>query len=141
MKTTPPEPANQAPDSTLDDFRAAVRYLLINDHGMPDLVADAAIAVDDDYVQRAYANRSGDRRLVMEVAGELAIKPRDHASWVRVGEGQIVVSLNDNVQAYLKSLVEVGLYGQTPEDVAHTMLCRGIEGLLSVAKAASPTRR
>lgn len=138
-KTTKPAGAESA--VTFDEFRASVRYLLVNDHGMPELVADEALESDDRYVRDSYGDGGLKRKQAIEVADELAIKPGGNSSWVRIADGTIVVEVNERVENYLKNLVGVGLYGQTPSDVAYTMLCRGIESLLSVASEPPSKRR
>ncbi len=110
----------------LDEYIAAVRHLLTTEHGTPVLVADELLTIDSSYVEQAH--RGG--AMVTEVADELAIKPRQGASWVRLDPGQIVLSINDQVRAYLQGLLALGLFGETIEDAAAALLCRGIEGAL-----------
>lgn len=46
--------ASTADATTFDEFRAAVKYALIQQQGTPDLVAEALLAADAEYLQEAY---------------------------------------------------------------------------------------
>lgn len=128
--------------ATLDEFRAAVRYLLVNDYGMPELVADETLNIDAQYVQNSYEESCPNDSSISDVADELAIKPREKREWVRVDSGQLVVTINDRIEALLKRLANTGLYGDSIPDVAATMLCRGIEAVLpALSLDATSARR
>jgi hypothetical protein len=126
---------------TLDEYRASVRYLLVTDFGMPELVADEVLAAEQRYIRQAFGDGGASRKDGRDVADELEMKPSENPAWVRVGENALVLEVNDAIAGYLDNLVKVGLYGQTPSDVAYTMLCRGIETLLTVAREPSSKRR
>ncbi len=116
--------------ATFDEFRAAVRYLLVNDYGMPELVADETLNIDTQYVQNSYEESGRNESSISDVADELAIKPRENREWVRVDSGQLIVTINDRIEDLLKRLANTGLYGDSISDVAATMLRRGIEAVL-----------
>ncbi|WP_321820829.1 MULTISPECIES: hypothetical protein [unclassified Burkholderia] len=118
--------------ATLADFRAAVRYLLLNEHGMPELVADEVLEADAQYVQSAFEESGVRDTAVSEIATELAIAPRNDRQWVKVEDGQLVVTVNERVTDLLKRLADTGLYGDSIACVAATLLCRGIEAVLPV---------
>ncbi|KKI36144.1 hypothetical protein VI03_25590 [Burkholderia vietnamiensis] len=105
---------------------------------MPELVADDLMKIDEAYVQNAFADLSERETLVMEVATELTVRPKKGLTWVRVNDGQLVLDINEPMQAYLNQLVEAGLYGDTAAEVARSMLCRGIEVVLD---RAGPSKR
>lgn len=141
MSTAKTESKSQK-KATLEDFRAAVRYLLLNDYGMPELVADEVLQADAQYVQSAYEESGLKDTAITDVADELAIKPPENREWVRVNDGQLIVAVNDSIGDLLKRLANTGLYGDSVEDVAATLLCRGIEAVLPVLPlAATPVRR
>ncbi|AVA38248.1 hypothetical protein [Cupriavidus metallidurans] len=127
---------------TLDEFRAAVRYLLVNDYGMPELVADETLNIDAQYVQNAYDESGLKDSSISDVADELAIKPRENREWVKVDSGQLIVTINDSVDGLLKRLANTGLYGDSIPDVAAAMLRRGIEAVLpALSLDATSVRR
>lgn len=130
--------AEAAKPATLEEFQSAIRFLLVNEHGMPELVADDLMKIDEAYVQNAFADVSERETLVMEVATELTVRPKKGLTWVRVNDGQLVLDINEPMQGYLNQLVEAGLYGDTAAEVARSMLCRGIEVVLD---RAGPSKR
>ncbi|WP_425953000.1 hypothetical protein [Ralstonia pseudosolanacearum] len=139
MATEKTEPNGQK--TTIEDFRAAVRFLLVNDHGMPDLVADDVLLADENYVQEAFEEGGKNGATVAAVAEELSIKPRENREWIKVDDGQLVVTISTRADELLNRLLSTGLYGNTVADVAAAMLCRGIEAVLPVLPHASPPLR
>lgn len=134
-----PKPSTEAAKpATLEEFQSAIRFLLINEHGMPELVADDLMKIDEDYVQNAFADPGERETLVMEVATELTVRPKEGLKWVHVSHDQLVLDINGPMQAYLEQLVEVGLYGDTVAQVARAMLSRGVEVVLD---RAGPSKR
>jgi len=129
------------PPATIDDFRSAVRYLLISDHGMPAMVADEVIGLDDPYLQRIFGEGGSDGASPMEAAEELAIKPSSGKSWVKVGEDQVVFPVGGPINQYLEQLVATGLFGDNRTQVVEAMVRRGIESVLPLLQHAPPPKR
>jgi hypothetical protein len=118
------------PATTLEEFREAVKYLLINEHGMPPLAADDVLTIDSDYIANAFAE-PGDRvAVVAEVVSELVSDGESKSGWVRSDGNTVVVEMNRQIKEHVDKLVDTGLYGEDPSEVARTMMCRGIEGVL-----------
>lgn len=126
---------------TLDDFRAAVRYLLITGHGTPAMVADELIQLDDLYLQRIFTEGGSDGASPMEAAEELAMKPVIGKAWVKLGEGQMVLSMGDRTGEYVDQLVTTGLFGDNCQQVVEAMVRRGIEAVLPVLQQTPPIKR
>lgn len=136
---TSPEVANSP--LTLDDFRAAVRYLLITGHGTPAMVADELIQLDGLYLQRIFTEGGRDGASPMEAAEELAMKPVIGKAWVKLGEGQMVLSMGDRTGEYVDQLVTTGLFGDNCQQVVEAMVRRGIEAVLPVLQQTPPIKR
>jgi hypothetical protein len=43
---------------------------------------------------------------------------------------RLVVSSTPQLNEYLENLVQLGIFGKSPPDVAYLLLCRAIEGLI-----------
>lgn len=129
------------PPVTLDDFRAAVRYLLITDHGMPAMVADEVIKLDDLYLQRIFGEGGSDGASPMEAAEELAIKPSSGKSWVKLGDDQVVFPVGGHINQYVEQLVATGLFGDNRTQVVEAMVRRGIESVLPFLQHSPSPKR
>ena len=143
MATKPAaRPTSKTSDvATFEDFRGGVSYLLVHEHGMPEIVARDVLEAEADYLEKSF-QEAGDRRvMVTEVAEELACEPRRNVEWIRKAKGDMILSLNDKVRELLESIATTGLYGGTPEDVAQVLLCRGVETVLPVAQGLSAIAR
>jgi len=126
----------------MEEFRVAVKYLLLNEYGMPELVANEMLLADAQYVQNAFDECGLKDSSISDVAEELSIKPRANREWVKVDEGQLIVTVNNRIDDLLKRIANTGLYGDTVADVVVTLLCRGIEAVLPVLPlAVTPVRR
>lgn len=131
---------------SLENFIASVKFVMMNDHGAPEFVADALLSMDDDYVRKQFSekcdlNSEGGcdlHDLMFDIAAELASKPAATTDWVRVRESQIVVEVSHNIQTLLEKAVKVGLYGESIDDVVRTMIARGIESTFHII--SEPTR-
>jgi len=139
MPTTKTVP--KSPVVTVAEFRAAVRFMLVNEHGMPELVADEVLENDAKYVQDSFQENGENRSSVADVANELAIKPSKNREWVKVDAGQMVLTVDSRVEELLTNLMSTGLDGDSLADVAATLLCRGIETVLPVLPLATPVMR
>lgn len=128
------KPTNQP--ATIEQFLEAVRYLLINDKGMPELVADEVMLADDGYLREAFGERNATGAAAMEAADELVIRPRKAGEWVCLGEDQMLLTVDKRVRAHIASIGRVGLHGESNEEVAVAMLSRGIECVLPLAAHA-----
>lgn len=126
---------------TLNDFRTAVRYLLITDHGMPAMVADEVIKLDDPYLQRIFGEGGSDGASPMEAAEELAIKPSSEKSWVKLGDDQVVIRASGYINQYVDQLVGTGLFGDDRTQVVDAMVRRGIESVLPVLQLSPSPKR
>ena len=119
---------------TLEDFRAALKYVLIHDHGMPELYADELLDCEHEFVeQRRLGCRDGDNAIA-QAADDLVFEPPKGRKWIsleqgqRVAEdGQVVLAADGAVGRYLDSLVTLGLHGPDRDAVASAMLAKGIE--------------
>lgn len=118
---------------TFDQFLESVRYLLINEKGMPELVATEVMAMDDDYLREAFAEHDATGKMAMEAADELVIRPRKSGEWVRLGDDQMLLTVNKRMRTHIESIGKVGLYGDRDEEVATALLSRGIECVLPLA--------
>jgi hypothetical protein len=123
--------------ATLEEFRVAVRYLLTTDYGMPELIADEVLLADEQYLRESHGD--GDVS-VSDVADELAFKPHKNRAWVKIEDGQLIVDVNDQVKSILDRLAGTGLYGDSPAQVAVSLLCRGIETVLPVLPLAAANK-
>lgn len=119
------------------EFREAVKYALINDHGMPALFADEVLDNDAEFVERQRQSASTGEGAVARTADGLRFEPPSGLKWVALSEGErvaskehIVIELNDALGSYLDSLVTLGLHGVDRDAVARTMLARGVESVL-----------
>lgn len=119
--------------ATFEQFLEAVRYLLVNEKGMPELVADEIMAADDGYLREAFGEVDATGKMAMEAADELVIRPRKSGEWVRLDDEQMLLTVNKKVRAHIESIGKFGLYGDSDEEVAATLLCRGIECVLPLA--------
>ncbi|HBD37907.1 hypothetical protein ACUXQ2_006248 [Cupriavidus metallidurans] len=127
--------------ATFDEFRAGVSYLLVHDHGMPEVVARDVLEGETEYLQQAFQDGTDRRPLLTEVAEELAFKPRSGGGWIRTDEDHLLLEVNERVRVLLDGIAKTGLYGGTPEEVAQALLCRGIETVLPVAQSLGATGR
>jgi hypothetical protein len=118
--------------ATLDEFRDAVKYVLINTHGMPELAANDVLVMDADYIEKAFAEPGDREAVVAEVASELMSDGLSRSQWVRVSGDTVVVEMSKQVTAYVDSLLTTGLYGEDASAVVFTMMCRGIESVLPI---------
>jgi hypothetical protein len=127
-KSTKLQPASAA---TLDEFRGAVKYLLIHQHGMPELAANDVLTIDADYIAKAFADPGNRTAIVAEVALELVGDGETKSGWVRRDGDAAVIDMNRQIKAHVDKLANTGLYGNDANEVALTMMCRGIESVLS----------
>ena len=118
----------KARKSTLEQYREGVRHLLIQEHGMPEIVADEVLDTDATYIRDSF----NDASLIAEVALELSIKPSRDRVWVKLDPAELIVTANTPVAELLKRLLKTGLYGDSVAEVANTMLRRGIEATMQV---------
>lgn len=54
----------------------------------------------------------------------MARKPNSQQSQI------VTLRVSPQVMMHLKALIKLGLYGKTPPEVAKTLVCRGIEGMI-----------
>jgi transcriptional regulator with XRE-family HTH domain len=142
-----PSPAKPA---TFAQYREAVRFLLVNDVGTPELVADALLEADENFLRGAFEERRG--LTLLDVVDELRVRPSAACSWVQLEKGQVIVDptaddhvilrFSSKLGALLDSVVQTGLYGETKEAVVDGLVRRGIEAVLPMVTAlATPARR
>lgn len=125
---------NVKPLPSLEEFRGAVKYALIHDHGMPELYADELLDCEPEFVeQRRLACRKGDNA-VAQAADDLVFEPPKGRKWISLEKGQrvaeavqVVLDAEGAVGRYLDSLVALGLHGTDRDAVASAMLAKGIE--------------
>lgn len=143
MGTKPePKPSKKTDDlATFDEFRAGVSYLLVHDHGMPEIVARDVLEGEAEYLEQAFQDGADRKLLLTEVAEELAFKPRSDRGWIRKDEDHLLLEVNEIVRALLDRIAKTGLYGGNPEEVAQALLCRGIETVLPVAQSLDANGR
>ena len=143
MGTKPePKPSKKTDDlATFDEFRAGVSYLLVHDHGMPEIVARDVLEGEAEYLEQAFQEGADRKSLLTEVAEELAFKPRSGGGWIRTDEDHLLLEVNERVRVLLDRIAKTGLYGGTPEEVARALLCRGIETVLPVAHSVDVNGR
>lgn len=127
------KPASET--SAFDEFRAGVRYLLVHDQGMPELVADDILNGETEYLEEAFQSGSDRKVRLQEIADELAFRPRTNSEWIRLQKGQMIVNLNSQVREVVETIATTGLYGTSAEDVAVTLLSRGVEAVMPVTRA------
>jgi hypothetical protein len=136
MKKTTTDQAVPSPTpKTLEEFKAAVKYVLMNRDGAPELVADALLADDPDYLIAAFADLDAEPDVVLTIADELTFQPKPDQEWVRRDAGVVVVATNEAVAEHLGVLVGLGVYGEDAETVVAQLLVRGIESVLPIADA------
>lgn len=120
--------------ATFDEFREGVSYLLVHDHGMPEIVAKEVLEGEAEYLEQAFKEGTDRKLLLTEVAQELAFKPRSGGGWIRTDEEHLLLKVHGRVRMLLDRIAKTGLYGGAPEEVAQALLCRGIETVLPVAQ-------
>ena len=130
-------PAKGMP-ATLGEFQESIRWLLVNEHGMPELVVQEVMDGDLDYISNVFnechAGSASCTNPVGEVAEQLVITPRNDGSWVKLEQDMIVLNLEGKVSTLLTLAVKSGLYGDTKAEAADALLRRGIEVALPVIK-------
>lgn len=125
---------------TLDEFKVAVKYVLMNRYGAPELVADALLADDPDYVSAGFDDVETEPEVVLAIAEELTVKPKPGQEWVLRDAAAIIVPSNAAIDSHLARLAELGMYGEDAEEVARQMIVRGLECVLPIV-AATTSRR
>lgn len=123
--------------ASFEDYRAAIKHLLIVEHGAPELVADDLILADDGYLRASWNNKTP----LLEVADEIALKPNEDQVWVKIGNDKSVIKISAETCTYLEEIAELGLYGETRDEVARAMIARGLESVLPLAAAATAIRK
>lgn len=123
---------------TFDDFRSAVKFVLMREHSTPEMLADEILTIDAEYLQAAFeeVSKKSDELKISDVAEELAVRPRRGVRWIRVEEDSVVVGTSKQLDEYLDNLVASGLFGDDRNEVAHAMLCRGVESVISLASGS-----
>lgn len=139
-KTTTDQALPNMTPKTLEEFKAAVKYVLMNRDGAPELVADALLADDPDYLVAGFAELDADPDVVLTIADELTFQPKPEQEWVRRDAGVVVVPTNEAVASHLEFLVGLGVYGEDAETVAAQLLVRGIESILPLVEALARPR-
>jgi len=125
---------------TLDEFKIAVKYVLMNRHGAPEMVADALLADEAEYIKAGFADLEAEPDVVIKVAEELTFKPAPGQEWVRRDAAAIMVPSNEAIDGHLARLAELGMYGEHPDEVARHMIVRGLECVLPIVAAATSRR-
>lgn len=120
----------------LEEFRSAVKWILVNDHGMPELVAEEILSADADFLKRKHETFHADADMIAKTAEAFAYEPPAGVTWIRLekgvrtaGEDQVVIDVGGELERYLGRLVALGLYGEDRDAVAKAMLARGIEAV------------
>lgn len=136
-KKTPEGASANIPSN--EEFRSAVKYYLVNDLGMPELVAEEVLCADADFVERQRNKFSADNQIIINTADSLAFEPSKGVKWVQLEEGerkasetQVIIDADGSIRKYLDCLVTLGLHGQCRDSVAKAMLARGIESVFSL---------
>lgn len=119
---------------TLEDFRAALKYVLIHDHGMPELYAQELLDCEHEFVdQRRLGCREGDNAIA-QAADDLVFEPPKGRKWISLEQGQrvadadhLVLDASGTLGRYIDNLVVLGLHGSDRDSVARTMLAKGLE--------------
>jgi hypothetical protein len=100
---------------SLEDFRTAVRYLLVNEHGISGLVADQVLEADAQHVRDAYNERRESALATVEVADELAIKLHQRTAmsqddlnniWVRICAGEYAAAAGHSLEPQPRKVVD-----------------------------------
>lgn len=135
----PKSAAVSAPTKTIptfDEFREAVKYILLNDHGMPDLVAEEILSADVEFLETNHGLFSKLDNAVAKTANSFAFEPATGITWVQLQTGmrtankdQVVIDVGGEMGCYLEHLVQLGLHGASRDAVARIMLARGIESV------------
>jgi len=140
----------EKPLPSVEEFRAAVKYLLMTDHGMPALYADEILDDDPEFLERhrqTYHEAIGDVGAVERAADGFRFDPPKGLKWVSLQKGQcvaeenqIVLDVNGAVDQYLDSLVALGLHGEDRNEVATAMLAKGIESVFPLILSKFKTK-
>lgn len=130
-----------------EEFREAVKYVLMHDHGMPSLYADEVLDGDPEFVERhrqTYHEQAEDVGAVARAADGLRFEPPKGLKWVALEQGQrvvdadqIVLDADGAMGKYLDSLVTLGLHGGNRNAVASIMLAKGVETVFPLILANS----
>jgi len=119
---------------SFDEFRDAVKFVLVNTYETPDIVVKALLADDEQYLKASWEEAKGASdagAIAIKAADELALKPHSgKREWVRATDNTILVEANAATKQYLVKLADCGLYGEDVDAVASSLLVRGIECVL-----------
>lgn len=132
------------PIPTFEEFREAVKYLLLNDHGMPKLVAEEILSADVDFLETNHGLFTKLDNAVAKTADSFAFEPVSGVTWVQLKPGmrtadkdQVVIDVGGEMGRYLERLVALGLHGAERDAVASIMLARGIESVFPLIAGKS----
>jgi len=122
MKTARPATPVQAHDpestfATCDIFIAEVKRLLLQKYLRLEWV-DELIDGDRPYLERAYASKT----LPVYAAFEVYITEDESAREPVAADRRLKVDVTDQAKTLLQQLVKIGLWGETVEDVAKTLI-------------------
>lgn len=129
--------------STFSEFKDEVERLLI-ERGLDAAWARELIdVIEGPYVQRVFDENG----IPEEVATEIYITKADldtidgKADIVHVQEDgtKIEFKISGQVEGYFQQLIELGLWGSSPQEVAATLINRQLADLLATGIVARPT--
>ncbi|MYM92816.1 hypothetical protein [Duganella vulcania] len=136
--------SGHGPVPSAAEFNEAIKYVLVNDKGMPPLVADSVMQMDSGFLERCRNDARNKAVDVVAIADELVMQPNVRARWVDLNEASreegdatgIVISAGTAIDHHLNSLLAMGLYGHDRTSVANAVFLRGLEALLPVVAMA-----
>jgi hypothetical protein len=126
----------EPPLPSMSEFRASVKYVLVHDRGMPDLIAELVITADTAWLERQRQSFFSHEDPLTAAADGLVLTPPGGVQWIPfhpgmriAAEKDLLVPADGAIDSYLNALVKVGLHGADRATVASAMLARGIESV------------
>lgn len=126
-------PQGALKDTTFEAFIEGVRHVLITDRGTPETVATEMIDAEINFLRNKWKAGRG----IIESAEAIAFEPETGVKWIKLNDGERVAEKYDlcidgsgQLGKYIDQLVSLGLHGHTRDEVARTMLARGIESVI-----------
>lgn len=134
--------------TTFEEFRVAVKYLLMHEHSMPELIAEEFLVADSVFMNTRFSQYGIGIGTMAETAESLVVTSDRGVNWIRLEEGDrqvsgnhAVIEINDQLNNYFEKLLELGLFGKNYDEVALAMVARGIESSFQMITSSWNTKK
>lgn len=128
-----------------EEFLKAVKYCMVNEHNIPEIVADEFFCLDKNYFNDQYErylkSDPSENTFILELVDDYAPKPNEKSQWREIGVDEVVLTIDDKLNRWIDEAHATGLYGEDRADTIMRLLCRGVESVMPILGRQTSVRR